>query len=321
MDKKRVFIVIPVYNESSQIRNSYLVINSNLPNELADFSFLFIDDGSSDDSWQTLSDMTLEYDNVRAIKLSRNFGKEAALCAGLENAGGDAVITMDADLQHPPSLIPKMMNMWLDDKYEIVEGVKASRGRESIINKAGAALFYYFMLKFSGVNLKNTSDFKLMDRKVIDAWKRMREHDTFLRGMSAWLGFRSVKLSFSVADRTQGKSRWSFFKLSRLAINAITSFSSLPMHLVTVMGVIFLIGSIALGIQTLYQKLSGQALDGFTTIILLLLIIGSTLMLSLGIIGSYIARIFNEVKMRPRYLISMDVSSYDHSAEDRKDPL
>lgn len=319
MDKKRVDIIIPVYNESAQIKNSYLAINSHLPYDIADFRFLFIDDGSSDDSWKCLADLAAEYENVRAIKLSRNFGKEAALCAGLENAKGDAVITMDADLQHPPSLIPEMVRLWIFKQFEIIEGVKESRGKESIINKAGAALFYYFMHKFSGVNLKNTSDFKLMDRKVINAWMKMREHDTFLRGMSAWLGFKTVKLPFSVAQRPLGKSRWSFFKLSRLAVNAITSFSSLPMHLVTVMGVIFLIGSIVLGIHTLYQKLTGQALDGFTTIILLLLIIGSTLMLSLGIIGSYIARIFNEVKMRPRYLVSMDVSSIDNSSEEGKD--
>ena len=253
--------------------------------------------------------MTKEFPSIRSIKLSRNFGKEAALCAGIENAGFDACITMDSDLQHPPEMIPEMVKKWKYEGYEIVEGVKSSRGKESLFNKAGALLFYYLMLKLSGVKLNNASDFKLMDAKVVDAWKRMKEHDTFMRGMSSWLGFKRISIPFSVAQREVGNTRWSFVKLFKLAMNAITSFSSLPLHLVTIMGILFLIGSLILGIHTIYRKITGSALDGFTTIILLQLIIGSTLMLSLGIIGSYIARIFNEVKKRPRFLISEQVLS------------
>jgi polyisoprenyl-phosphate glycosyltransferase len=197
-----------------------------------------------------------------------------------------------------------MIRLWKDEGYDIVEGVKSSRGRENIFKKMSAMLFYWMMYKFSGVRLSNASDFKLMDTKAVKALNRLGERDTFMRGMSAWIGYRRISIPFTVAERTSGNSRWSFLKLFKLAVNAITSFSSLPLHIVTIMGILFLIGSVILGIQTLYRKITGSALDGFTTMILLQLIIGSTLMLSLGIIGSYIARIFNEVKMRPRYLIS-----------------
>lgn len=309
MKLPKISIVIPVFNEEKQIKNSYTTITSHLPYDEADFEFIFVDDGSSDKTWDVLADMTKEFPSIRSIKLSRNFGKEAALCAGIENAGFDACITMDSDLQHPPEMIPEMVKKWKYEGYEIVEGVKSSRGKESLFNKAGALLFYYLMLKLSGVKLNNASDFKLMDAKVVDAWKRMKEHDTFMRGMSSWLGFKRISIPFSVAQREVGNTRWSFVKLFKLAMNAITSFSSLPLHLVTIMGILFLIGSLILGIHTIYRKITGSALDGFTTIILLQLIIGSTLMLSLGIIGSYIARIFNEVKKRPRFLISEQVLS------------
>jgi len=316
MSKPRISIMIPVYNEGKQIRKSYETIVSYLPLELADFNFIFVDDGSSDDTWEALRELTRTYEDIKILRLSRNFGKEAALCAGLENFCADACIVMDSDLQHPPALLRKMVGLWKDEGFEIIEGVKDSRGKESFINRIGAILFYYIMLKLSGVKLNNASDFKLMDAKVVEAWKEMKEHDTFFRGMSAWLGFKKTSVSFSVPKRAQGSSRWSFFKLFKLAINAITSFSSLPLHLVTIMGVIFLAGSLILGIQTIYRKLSGTALDGFTTIILLQLIIGSTLMLSLGIIGSYIARIFNEVKMRPRYIISEEILSEKNPEDD-----
>ena len=309
MKLPKISIVIPVYNEEKHIKNSYNTIASHLPYDEANFEFIFVDDGSSDKTWDVLAGMAKEFPSIRSIKLSRNFGKEAALCAGIENAGFDACLTMDSDLQHPPEMIPLLVKAWKYDGFDIVEGVKSSRGKESLFNKAGALLFYYIMFKLSGVKLNNASDFKLMDAKVVDAWKGMKEHDTFMRGMSAWLGFNRTSIPFSVAQREVGNSRWSFVKLFKLAINAITSFSSLPLHLVTITGVIFLLGSIILGVHTLYRKLTGSALDGFTTIILLQLIIGSTLMLSLGIIGSYIARIFNEVKKRPRFLISEQVIS------------
>ena len=303
MDKK-VTVVIPVYNEELLINENVGVIAGFLRQAEIGFTILLVDDGSRDSTWQKLKELSKDNDYVKALKLSRNFGKEAAICAGLEEADGDACIIMDSDLQHPPQLIPEMIRLWKDEGYDVVEGVKSSRGKESFVNKLGAGLFYSILSKLSGLNMQQASDFKLLDRKVVDAWKSMNERGTFFRGMSAWVGYNRKSLPFSVGTRTRGTSKWTVFNLFNLAIKAITSFSSFPLHIVTFIGIIFLAGALILGIQTIYMKVSGMALSGFTTVILLLLIIGSALMISLGIIGTYIARIYDEVKFRPRYIVS-----------------
>jgi len=301
---KRVTVVIPVYNEELLINENVGVIAGFLRQAEIGFTILLVDDGSRDSTWQKLKELSSDNDYVKALRLSRNFGKEAAICAGLEEADGDACIIMDSDLQHPPQLIPEMIRLWKEEGYDVIEGVKSSRGKESFVNKLGAGLFYSILSKLSGLNMQQASDFKLLDRKVVDAWKSMNERGTFFRGMSAWVGYNRKSLPFSVGTRTRGTSKWSVFNLFNLAIKAITSFSSFPLHIVTFIGIIFLAGALILGIQTIYMKVSGMALSGFTTVILLLLIIGSALMISLGIIGAYIARIYDEVKFRPRYIVS-----------------
>jgi len=240
---------------------------------------------------------------IRALKLSRNFGKESAICAGLERASGKAVIVMDGDLQHPPELIPKMVALWQDGKADIVDAIKVDRGDELYINKIGAGFFYAALKKFSGYDLTNLTDYKLMDAQVVAAWLKMGERNLFFRGMSAWIGFRHAQIPFEVQKRGSGRSTMSIPRLIRLAVTAVTSFSSIPLHLVTVLGGIFLIFALIMGVQTLYMKFSGIAVSGFTTVILLQLIIGSLLMMTLGIIGEYIARVYDEVKRRPRYII------------------
>ncbi|MBP1919322.1 glycosyltransferase [Youngiibacter multivorans] len=303
MDKK-VTVVIPVYNEELLINENVGVIAGYLRQAGTGFTILLVDDGSRDSTWQKLRELSKEHDFVKALRLSRNFGKEAAICAGLEEADGDACIIMDSDLQHPPQLIPEMIRLWKEDGYDVIEGVKSSRGNESMVKKVGAGMFYSILSKLSGLDMQQASDFKLLDRKVVDAWKSMNERGTFFRGMSAWVGYNRKSLPFSVGTRTRGTSKWSVFNLFNLAIKAITSFSSFPLHIVTFIGLFFLVGALILGIQTIYMKVSGMALSGFTTVILLLLIIGSALMISLGIIGTYIARIYEEVKFRPRYIVS-----------------
>ncbi|ETA81507.1 glycosyltransferase family 2 protein [Youngiibacter fragilis] len=307
MDNK-VTVVIPVYNEELLIRENVGVIAGFLTQAGVGFTILLVDDGSKDSTWQKLRELSNENNYVKALRLSRNFGKEAAICAGLEEADGDACIIMDSDLQHPPQLIPEMIRLWREEGYDVIEGVKASRGNESIVKKVGAGMFYSILSRLSGLNMQQASDFKLLDRKVVDAWKSMNERGTFFRGMSAWVGYNRKSLPFSVGTRTRGTSKWSVLNLFTLAIKAITSFSSFPLHIVTFIGVFFLLGALVLGIQTIYMKVSGMALSGFTTVILLLLIIGSALMISLGIIGSYIARIYDEVKFRPRYIVSERIS-------------
>ena len=309
MDRSLITVIIPVYNEENQICENICVIREYLSQIDMEFELLLVDDGSTDKTWFKLRMLSEEIPRIKALRLSRNFGKEAALCAGLEAAEGDACIIMDADLQHPPELIPEMIRLWKEEGYEVVEGVKSQRGNENPVNKIGAHLFYYLLGKLSGFNINQASDFKLLDKRVVLAWRRMKERDTFFRGMSAWIGFNRTSIPFTVKSRTKGVSKWSLFKLFKLAINAITSFSSLPLHIVTIMGLIFLAGSLILGVQTVYMKLRGMALSGFTTVILLLLIIGSTLMISLGVIGSYIARIYEEVKRRPRYIVAEEIES------------
>ena len=316
---KRVTVVIPVYNEELLIRENVEVIAGFLREAKIVFTILLVDDGSRDSTWHELMVLAEEHDFVKALRLSRNFGKEAAICAGLEEADGDACIIMDSDLQHPPQLIPEMIRLWTDEGYDVVEGVKSSRGKESLLNKVGAGLFYSILSKLSGLNMQQASDFKLLDRKVVDAWKSLNERGTFFRGMSAWVGYNRKSLPFSVGTRTRGTSKWSVLNLFSLAIKAITSFSSFPLHIVTFIGVFFLLGALILGIQTIYMKVSGMALSGFTTVILLLLIIGSALMISLGIIGSYIARIYDEVKFRPRYIVSERASEKaGHQENDKR---
>lgn len=316
-----ISVAIPVYNEGKQIYENINIVHKILTENSINHEFILVDDGSRDSTWEELQRLSSDLPNVCSIKLSRNFGKEAALCAALEAVKGNACIVMDADLQHPPEIIPQMVKLWSNEGYDVVEGVKSSRGKESFTNKLGAYFFYTLLRKLSGFNLNGASDFKLLDSRVVDSWNTMRERNTFFRAMSAWLGYKRTTISFEVADRKEGTSKWSIFRLFKLAMTAITSFSSLPLQLVTLMGILFLAGSFILGVQTLYMKFRGMAVSGFTTVILLQLIIGSTLMISLGIIGTYIARIFDEVKFRPRYIVSeksISENSLSENLEDKK---
>src|SRR6266566_776957 len=302
-----VSVVIPLYNEGSHVSALLSDLKTALEETGCRFDVILVDDGSPDDTWETIRDEAQTFPTLRAVRLSRNFGKELALCAGLERARGDAVIVMDGDGQHPPSLVPVMVEKWQSSGADIVQAVKVRRGRESLTSKLGALFFYTILNKLSGFELKGASDFKLMDRKVIDTWLAMRERNVFFRGMTAWMGFSTVQVPFAVAARRTGKSGWSYLRCWKLALIGITTFSSLPLHLVTFTGLIFFLFAIGLGIQTLYLKLTGRALTGFATVILLELIIGSLLMISLGIIGEYLARIYEEVKGRPRYIVSESI--------------
>ena len=306
-----ISIVIPLYNEGSHVTALLSDLKAALQQIECSFEVILVDDGSPDDMWRKIKDEARTFPSLRAVRLSRNFGKELALCAGLERARGDAVIVMDGDGQHPPSLIPIMVEKWQSSGADIVQGVKVRRGRESLTSKLGALSFYVILNKLSGFELKGASDFKLMDRKVAETWLKMPERNVFFRGMTAWMGFNTVQIPFEVVPRRGGRSGWSYFKRWKLALIGITTFSSFPLHLVTFAGLIFLLFAVGLGIQTLYLKLAGRALTGFATVILLELIIGSLLMISLGIIGEYLARIYEEVKGRPRYIVTESIDLAD----------
>jgi polyisoprenyl-phosphate glycosyltransferase len=302
-------IVIPVHNESDQVTQNLSLIHAEALKTGLPMEMIVIDDGSTDSTWQALEKLAEEMPEIKALRFSRNFGKEAAICAGLVYSCGQACIVIDSDLQHPPELIPEMVRLWREEHWDTVEGIKRTRGTESLINRIGARFFYRTLSGLSGYNLYGSSDFKLLDRKVVDAWLDMRERNTFFRGMITWLGYRRKQITFSVPRRRLTQSRWSFFGLFRLAVVAITAFSSLPLQVVTVLGGIFLLCAAAFSGYALVLYFTGLALPGFTTVIILELVIGGVLMISLGIIGTYIAQIYQEVKYRPRYVVAETLTS------------
>lgn len=311
--KKLLSIVIPAYNEEKLLQNTIDTVERTMADSGVPYELVFVDDGSSDSTWSILQANAKRRDYVKGVRLSRNFGKESAIFAGLGQIRGDCCIVMDCDLQHPPECAVEMYRLWLHNEYDIIEGRKSNRGKESAMYRLSAGLFYKLLRVTSGINLENASDFKLLDRKVVDIITKMPEKQTFFRAMPGWLGFRTAHVYFDVPSRGDGRSRWSLKGLFKLAVNAITSYSALPMQLVTFFGIAFFVFALAMLVQTLYMKLSGKAVEGFTTVIILLLVIGSVIMFSLGVIGVYLSKIYEEVKSRPKYIVS-DIA--EHAACD-----
>ena len=296
-------IVLPSYNEEQNIANTAKVLAELLQREQIDYELVFISDGSRDGTYQEILKAAQQDPCVKGAEFSRNFGKEASIFAGLQLAAGDAVIVMDCDLQHPPQVIPQMWKLW-NEGYEVVEGIKTSRGKESFSHRCFAGAFYRIMSGLIKMDMNASSDYKLLDRKVVDVLLELPEKNTFFRALTFWAGFKTTSVEYEVQERAYGESKWSFFSLMRYAVTNVTSFSTLPLQLVTVLGIIAILFSVILAVQTLVKYLTGTAVEGFTTVILLILIIGGFIMLSLGIIGHYLARIYEEVKGRPRYIIS-----------------
>lgn len=296
-------VILPSYNEEKMIATAAETIAGILKKENIDYELVFVNDGSKDATWENIVCAHEKDPNVTGVHFSRNFGKEAAMFAGLEKAGGDCCVVMDCDLQHPPEKIVEMYRLW-EQGFEVVEGIKEDRGEESGFHKFAANSFYSLISKAVGMNMSSSSDFKLLDRKVVDTLNAMPERNVFFRALSFWVGFKKATVSYCVQERTQGESKWSTKSLVKYAITNIGSFSSAPLHLITFLGVAMLIIAVVFGVISLVQKLAGQAVAGFTTVILLLLFSSSVIMISLGIIGYYIARIYEEIKGRPRYIIS-----------------
>lgn len=296
-------IVLPAYNEEQNIANTVQVLDRLLTEQKIDYELVFISDGSRDRTFEEIRMASESNPRVKGAQFSRNFGKEAGIFAGLEMATGDAVIVMDCDLQHPPSVIPQMWQLW-QNGAEVVEGIKSNRGKESLAYKMSAGLFYKIMSALIKMDMNASSDYKLLDRKVVDVLLSLPERNTFFRALTFWAGFETRTVEYEVQERQFGESKWSFFSLMRYAVANATSFSTLPLQLVTIMGIISILFSLILAIQTMVKFFSGTAVEGFTTVILLVLIIGGFIMLSLGVIGNYIARIYEEVKGRPKYIIS-----------------
>ena len=296
-------VVIPSYNEQEMVPATAREIGAVLDQACIDYELIFIDDGSKDRTWEEISQISSENSRVRGVRFSRNFGKEAAIFAGLEHAKGECVACIDCDLQHPPEKLVEMYRLW-ENGVEVVEGVKSDRGRESAVHRAFAKLFYALISKATKVDMSRASDFKLLDRKAVNVILTMREKRAFFRALSSWVGFRTAEVSYDVRERTAGKSKWSTWSLVKYALSNITAFTAMPLHIVTILGVITLIVSVVMTIVALVQKITGVALGGFTTVIILLLFLGSIIMISLGIIGYYVGNIYEEIKDRPRYIVA-----------------
>ena len=299
-----ISIIIPAYNEASAIEYSLKKISSILFGANIRHEIIVIDDGSIDHTFKVLQDLRSEISTLKAIRFSRNFGKEAALLAGLKASTGDAVITMDSDLQHPPETIIPLLNKWRNG-YKIVRAVKESRKYDSVFVQWRAALFNYIFTKFGGINLKDSSDFILMDRIAKDiVVNRLPERKRFYRGLVHWIGYDQAVVHFKVAERwDKGQSKWSLSMLFNLATTALVSFSSMPLRIITGLGIIVLCIGLLIGIDALISWYLGNAISGFATTVGTILIIGSFIMISLGIIGEYLAKIYDEIKARPISII------------------
>ena len=305
MKNRLLSIVIPAFNEEENIRNTAQVVGDIMVKAQIPYELIFVSDGSADSTFGKVLELSRQDPRIRGLEFSRNFGKEAAMFAGLSAIRGGCAVVMDCDLQHPPQTIVEMYRLW-EEGFEIVEGVKNTRGNESVAYKLFAKGFYKIISSLTGFDMENASDFKLLDSRVVRVLLDMPERKTFFRALSFWVGYRTTQVHYDVAERAFGKTKWSFFNLLRYAVSNIVSFSTKPLAMVSYMGVLSLLAGFIVGIQTLVRWASGKALEGFTTVILLLLILGGGILLGLGIIGGYISAIYHEVKQRPRYIVRLD---------------
>lgn len=301
--KKTIDIIIPCHNEEQNIPSLVDEIVRCTANMKYEFHMLFIDDGSVDDTYQIIAALRNHRKDIKIIRLSKNFGKESAIAAGLYFSDADAVIVIDADLQHPPHLIPFLTEAW-EKGAHIVDTVKRVKLNNNRLRNIAASAFYKILNMLSDLDITGESDYKLLDRKVINVLNGIKEKNRFFRGLTNWIGFNHCQIEFNVKSRTSGDSKFTWVKLFRLSLDAVTSHSSKPLHLVTILGTCTFIFSIIFGLQTLYNFFSGHAVSGFTTVIVLILLLSSVIMISIGIIGLYIAKLFHEVKNRPIFIVA-----------------
>jgi dolichol-phosphate mannosyltransferase len=309
-------IVIPAFHEEAGLAVALDRIRTHAE-PLGRVEYIVVDDGSTDRTWDVIEALSRRDADIRGFRLSRNFGKEAAIAAGLNAARGAAVVTIDADLQHPPELLPEMVASWKAGA-KVVNAIKRTRESEGPLKGWLTRRYFGLFQRLSGIDVGNSSDFKLLDREVVECLKALPERERFYRGLVGWVGFEQETLLFDVAPRVAGHGKWSPVKLLRLALDSIVSFSTVPMHLMTCLGVGFAALAAALAARTFWLWLAGNAVPGFTTVILLLIIVGALLMIGLGIIGAYIAKIYEEVKRRPGFIVYQQTPSVEpHQGRDR----
>lgn len=323
MPSCEVSIIVPMLNEGAAVASSLRTIADHARRSTSDFEIIAVDDGSTDETWDAVSGERTHIEGLRGVKLSRNFGKEAALFAGLSHARGRAVIVMDADLQHPPELLPQFIETWRRGGVDVIDGVKRTPGG-ALRRRMSSLLFNRVITALTGYDFRGTSDYKLIDRKVVDALLQIGETRTFFRGLVGWTGFRHRVVEYTVAPRRSGASRWSTPSLIRLAGRTIISFSAFPLRLIHVSGLCFLAMAVVLAGRTAWLYWRGVAPTGMTTIVFLLLIVSAMALLGLAVLSEYVAAIYEEVKGRPRYIVAEQLESrssapadVNHDAESR----
>lgn len=297
-------IIAPIYNERDNLPELHRRVSEVMKSMGQPWELILVDDGSTDGSTELIRELAKQDEHVRPVIFARNFGHQLAVTAGLDYSRGDAVIIIDADLQDPPELIPQMTEKWAEG-HEVVYAVRAEREGESWFKLWTASLFYRLIYRITDVKIPlDTGDFRLMDRKVVNVLKSMRERHRFLRGMSAWVGFRQVGVEYKRAARTAGETKYPFRKMLRLALNAITGFSYFPLQVATFFG-FFSAGIAILAIPVvIYLRASGsQAFFGQATTLIAVLFLGGVQLISLGILGEYIGRLYDEAKGRPLYIV------------------
>ena len=304
--KKLVTVLVPAHNEQESLPLLYEEMSKLMQsNRQYDWQLLLVDDGSTDETLLVIKQLYQQDKRVNYISLSRNFGKENAMLAGFDHTSGDCAVIVDADLQHPPSLIIEMLQEW-EKGYQDVYAKRDTRGTESAIRRKLSLLYYRILAKISNIEiLQNVGDFRLLDRQCVDALCQMRESQRYTKGLFCWIGFRKKEIVYHPNDRTRGQSSWNLPKLMDLALDGITSFSIVPLRISSIMG---LLSSLAAIVYMLYffikTLLFGDDVRGFPTLIVVILLLGGLQLFSLGIIGEYVGRIFNESKHRPVYVIA-----------------
>ncbi len=311
-----ISVVVPLFNEAGSIESTFDSLRGVLGELSAGrFEIVMVDDGSTDGTGTIIGELSRQCPQLRVVAFTRNFGKEAAILAGLRAARGQVVIVMDGDGQHPPSLIPQLLQQWQQGR-DVVVACKSSRGRESLLSRLFAWAFYSSFKLLTRMDIRDLSDFMLLDRVVVDAYCDLPEKQRFFRGLVSWMGYSSGRVPFEVPPRQGGASSWSAGALFRLASDAITSFTSKPLHAISAVAAGYAVLALVIGGVALYQNFSGSAAAGFPTVIILLLVTGALIMFGLGQIGVYIEGIYNELKSRPNYVIDHRRSSGDPEGEE-----
>ena len=302
METPELSAVLPMFNEAPVLERTVGRVREELERTGRTFEIVCIDDGSTDDTAARIGAMARSDPRIVSVSFSRNFGKEAAISAGLDVARGRAVLVLDADLQHPPELIPALLERW-DAGYEVVDAVKASRAPDALARRALARLFNAAIGGAIGRDLAGSSDFKLLDRQVVEALRACPERNRFFRGLVAWVGFRVARVPFDVGVRAGGESKWGSLALVGYGLRNLVAFSAAPLRWIAWIGFLTVLAGTALAVQTFYNWLSGVALTGFTTVILLQYLLGGLILISLGVLGYYVSHVYEEQKARPVFVV------------------